>query len=207
MNPSNGTKSTSSNGTKSALFTEEFEPGVWNTVMSTYNHSSSYNRTYERKIIEEGGGSGGKPTVQISAPFQTITSTGPGFPLPSSSFITPHNYHFGNCSGSFQFSDDNLNATLDVSGFAPEDLKVSVIGQHIVVEAKHPEKQDQLGLIERHFIRKFNLPRNASPESVVSNLTSDGTLTISAHSAKSKEASPPRTIPIKVVTQSQNGSA
>lgn len=52
--------------------------------MSTYNHSSSYNRTYERKVIEEGGG---KPSVQISAPFQTITSTGVGFPLPSSSFI------------------------------------------------------------------------------------------------------------------------
>jgi len=174
--------------------------------MSSYNHSSSYNRTYERKIIEEGG----KPTVQISAPFQTITSTGAGFTLPTlptASFITPHNYHFGNCSGSFQCSDDSLSTSLDVSGFAPEDLKVSVIGQQIVVEAKHGEKQDQLGTIERHFIRKFALPRNASPESVVSNLTSDGQLSITAQSAKAKDVSPPRTIPIKVVTQPQNGNA
>lgn len=187
--------------------------------MSSYNHSSSYNRTYERKIIEEGG----KPTVQISAPFQTITSTGAGFTLPTlptASFITPHNYHFGNCSGSFQCSDDSLSTSLDVSGFAPEDLKVcllskfdklyfqvSVIDQQIVVEAKHGEKQDQLGTIERHFIRKFALPRNASPESVVSNLTSDGQLSITAQSAKAKDVSPPRTIPIKVVTQPQNGNA
>jgi crystallin alpha B len=99
-----------------------------------------------------------------------------------------------------------VNATLDVSGFAPEDLKVSVVGQFVVVEAKHPEKQDQLGFIERSFIRKFNLPRNASPESVVSNLTSDGQLTITAQSSKAKEQSPPKTIPIKVVTQ-KNGNA
>jgi len=195
--------SSAENGIRNSGVTSEFEPGAWNTVMSTYNHSSSYNRTYERKVIEEGG----KPTVQISAPFQTITSTGGVFPLPSSSFIAPHNYHFGNCSGSFHCSDDSLSATLDVSGFAPEDLKVSVIGQHIVVEASHPEKQDQLGSIERKFIRKFNLPKNAAPESVVSNLTSDGQLTISAQSNKAKEASPPKTIPIKVVTQPQNGNA
>lgn len=172
--------------------------------MSSYNHSSSYNRTYERKVIEEGG----KPTVQISAPFQTITSTGGlGFPLPSSSFIAPYITNFGNCSGSFSFSDDSLNATLDVSEFPAENLKVSVVGQQIIVEASHPEKQDQLGAISRSFVRKFNLPRNATPESVVSNLTSDGQLSISAKSTKAKEASPPKTIPIKVVTQSQNGKA
>lgn len=86
-------------------------------------------------------------------------------------------------------------------------FQVSVIGQFVVVEAKHPEKQDQLGFIERSFTRKFNLPRNASPESVVSNLTSDGQLTITAQSNKAKEQSPPKTIPIKVVTQAQNGKA
>lgn len=130
----------------------------FSTLMSTYNHSSSYNRTYERKVIEEGG----RP--HITAPFQTITTSGVGFPLPSSSFIAPYNYQFGS-SGSFSFSDDHLSVSLDVSGFDPEQLKVSVIGQFIVVEAKHPEKQDHLGLIERSFVRKFNLPKHASPES------------------------------------------
>ncbi|KAI6236376.1 SHSP domain-containing protein [Aphelenchoides besseyi] len=177
-------------------------PGSWNTVMSTFNHSSSFNRSWERKVVEEGAG--GKPSVQMSTPFQTITST--GFPFPTSSFLTPHNYHFGNCNGSFHSSDDSLQATLDVSDYAPEDLKVSVIGQYVVVEATHAEKADQLGLIERHFVRKFNLPRNANPEKVQSNLTSDGQLTVSVKSEKAKEVSPPRTIPIKVVTQPQNGS-
>jgi HSP20 family molecular chaperone IbpA len=63
-----------------------------------------------------------------------------------------------------------------------------------------------LGFIERQFTRKFALPKNAAPESVISNLTGDGQLTITAQSNKAKEISPPKTIPIKVVTQ-QNGNA
>ncbi|CAD5219694.1 unnamed protein product [Bursaphelenchus okinawaensis] len=182
------------------------DPGseVWHTVMS-YNHSSSYNRTYERKVIEEGGG---KPTVRISSPFQTVTAGSGGIPfsipsLPSSSFITPHNYHFGNCAGSFSSNDDSLNAILDVSGFAPEDLKVSVNGRQIVIEAKHGEKQDELGSIERSFVRKFNLPKNATPESVTSNLTGEGQLTITAQAPQQQQQTQSQTIPIKVQT---NGS-
>ncbi|KJH52677.1 hypothetical protein DICVIV_01138 [Dictyocaulus viviparus] len=37
------------------------------------------------------------------------------------------------------------------------ELKVSVIGQFIVIEGKHPEKADEFGFIERHFIRNPNL--------------------------------------------------
>ncbi len=55
-----------------------------------------------------------------------------------------------------------------------------MIGAYIVVEARHPEKSDDLGLIERHFVRKFNLPKYVNPDLVTSNLTHDGQLTISA---------------------------
>ncbi|WKY05878.1 hypothetical protein Q1695_006245 [Nippostrongylus brasiliensis] len=78
-------------------------------------------------------------------------------------------------------------------------FQVSVIGQFIVVEGKHPEKPDEFGTIERHFIRKFNLPRNVQPEGVSSNLTGDGTLSIKAEPPKPKEGSPARPIPIKIV--------
>lgn len=93
--------------------------------MTSYNHSSSYNRSYERKVTEEGG-----PSIRIhnsSSPLQTIKTTLGGFPNGSnSSFMNPHNYHFGTSTlGSFHSSDDNFNATLDVSPFAAEDLKVN----------------------------------------------------------------------------------
>lgn len=80
---------------------------------------------------------------------------------------------------------------------------MSVVGRQIVVEAKHGEKQDELGSIERQFTRKFNLPKNATPESVSSNLTAEGQLTITAQSAN-QPVSQQQTIPIKVQT---NGSA
>ena len=168
--------------------------------MTTYNHSSSYNRSYERKVTEEGS-----PSIRIhssSSPLQTIKSTLGGFPNgPNSSFMNPHNYHFGTAtSGSFHSSDDSFNAILDVSAFAAEDLKVSVAGQYIVIEGKHPEKADDLGFIERHFIRKFALPRNAHPDTVTSNLTSDGQLSITAQAPLVKENSPLRNIPIKIVS-------
>ena len=101
--------------------------------------------------------------------------------------MSPHNYHFGSStSGSFHASDDSFSATLDVSAYAPEDLKVSVVGRHIVIEAKHPEKADELGLIERSFTRKLLLPKNADPESVSSNLSSDGLLTVQVLPPKPK---------------------
>lgn len=60
------------------------------------------------------------------------------------------------------------------------------MGQHIVIEGKHPEKQDALGLIERHFVRKFQLPKYVSAESITSNLTAEGQLTIFAEPPKPK---------------------
>jgi len=77
-----------------------------------------------------------------------------------------------------------------------------------VVEGRHAEKTDELGSIERHFVRKFQLPRLASPETVTSNLTADGQLTVTAEAPRMKSDSPARTIPIKVVAgaTSANGS-
>uniref|UniRef100_A0A1I7XE03 SHSP domain-containing protein n=1 Tax=Heterorhabditis bacteriophora TaxID=37862 RepID=A0A1I7XE03_HETBA len=160
--------------------------------MTTYNHSSSYNRTYEKKVIEE------TPRIRITShsPFATHHVIPPSF----SSF--PSSYSFGGNIGSVHTTDDSFTATLDLSQFKPEDLKVSVIGQYIVIEGKHGEKEDELGLIERHFIRKFALPKNIQPEDVTSNLTSEGTLTVQAFPPKPKESSPARSIPIKIVTPS-----
>uniref|UniRef100_A0AC34RA26 SHSP domain-containing protein n=1 Tax=Panagrolaimus sp. JU765 TaxID=591449 RepID=A0AC34RA26_9BILA len=164
--------------------------------MSAHSQSSTYNRSYERKVVEEG------PT-KVNFPYgmgidlPRLSS----FQAPSSSFLQgPHNYHFGVCtSGSFHSTDDSFSASLDVSAYAPEDLKVSVIGRQIVIEAKHPEKTDELGTIERSFVRKFALPKHADPEAVQSNLSAEGVLTVEVLPPKPKEVSPSRSIPIKIV--------
>ncbi|KAL3068558.1 hypothetical protein niasHT_030849 [Heterodera trifolii] len=183
-------------------------------MSSSFNQSSSYNRTFERKVIEES-----TPTMTTrmftSSPLNTIKTTlGSGFPSDlgglgtgtGTTFVQPHNYQFGTAtSGSFHSSDDSLSVSMDCAMFAPEELKVSVVGNQIVVEGKHGEKQDSLGSIERQFVRKFAMPRNATADSVNSNLTSDGMLTVTASAPKAKDNSPIRTIPVKIVTTAAGG--
>ncbi|VDK57119.1 unnamed protein product [Gongylonema pulchrum] len=54
---------------------------------------------------------------------------------------------------SHQQSNDSFYVQLDLSQFKPEDLKVSVGNSHIIVEAKHGEREDEFGLVERLLIR------------------------------------------------------
>ncbi|VDP01931.1 unnamed protein product [Heligmosomoides polygyrus] len=177
--------------------------------MTTYNHSTSYNRTYEKKVIEE------TPRIRISSLPQASPFASHILPTSFSSFNTSLGGHIVSVNA----SDDSLAVSMDVSHFNADDLKlslylslqsailktteietyVSVIGQFIVVEGKHPEKPDEFGTIERHFIRKFNLPRNVQPEGVSSNLSGDGILSIKAEPLKPKDGSPARAIPIKIV--------
>jgi len=169
--------------------------------MTHYNHSSSYNRTFERKVIEEGSGAANGSPHSTASPLHTIKQTlqSSGFPTHHlmgsvagtgslGGLMTPHNYHFGSTatSGSYNASDESLHVVMDVSSFGAEDLKVSVVGSQIVVEGRHAEKSDELGSIERHFVRKFQLPRLASPETVTSNLTADGQLTVTAEAPRMK---------------------
>ncbi|KAL3068553.1 hypothetical protein niasHT_030844 [Heterodera trifolii] len=124
------------------------------------------------------------------------TTLGSGFPSDlgglgtgtGTTFVQRHNYQFGTAaSGSFHSSDDSLSVSMDCAMFAPEELTMSVVGNQIVVEGKHGEKQDSFGSIERRFVRKFAMPRNATADLVKSNFTSDGMLTVTASAPKAKK--------------------
>lgn len=69
---------------------------------------------------------------------------------------------------------------LDVKHFAPNEITVKVKKQQIIVEAKHEEKEDSHGHIFRHFVRKYRLPDEFDSEDVISSLSSDGILTLTA---------------------------
>lgn len=76
---------------------------------------------------------------------------------------------------------DKFQVNLDVQQFSPNEIMVKVSDNNtIIVEGKHEEKRDEHGFISRHFVRKYVVPEGHDINKVVSNLSSDGVLSISA---------------------------
>lgn len=87
--------------------------------------------------------------------------------------------------------DTKFEVTLDVSEYKPEELKVTTVNNTLAIEGKHEShKSDEKNTpastasgnssVMRQFSRKWTLPSNANPNDVVSNLSSDGILMITA---------------------------
>merc|ERR1712107_191771 len=63
----------------------------------------------------------------------------------------------------------------------PDELKVTVSDGVLMVEGKHEEKaEDGSKMVSRMFSRKYSLPASTKHEEVVSNLSSDGVLVVTA---------------------------
>ncbi|CAG4951834.1 unnamed protein product [Parnassius apollo] len=90
---------------------------------------------------------------------------------------------------------DKFQINLDVQHFAPEEITVKTADDYVVVEAKHEEKKDEHGYISRQFTRKYALPEGTVSEDVISELSSDGILTITAP-RKQIDAKGERVVPI-----------
>lgn len=92
---------------------------------------------------------------------------------------------------------DKFQVRLDVRNFAPEEIKVKAVGNYIQIEGKHEEKEDDKGYISRQFVRRFLLPKGHDLKDVVSKLSSDGVLTVTApRKIPLPEQEPERVIPI-----------
>merc|ERR1712240_424289 len=78
--------------------------------------------------------------------------------------------------------EKKMEISLDTSQYRPDELNVSVSNGAITVEGKHEEKSESgHKMVSRQFVRKYSLPAGARAEDVVSNLSSDGVLVISAN--------------------------
>merc|ERR1712198_718425 len=78
--------------------------------------------------------------------------------------------------------DKKMEVSLDTSQYRPDELSVSVSNGAITVEGKHEEKsEDGTKMVSRQFVRKYSLPAGTRAEHVVSNLSSDGVLVITAN--------------------------
>ena len=93
--------------------------------------------------------------------------------------------------------DKSFEVSLDTHNFRPDEIKVNVIDKVLSVEGKHEEKtEDGSKYTSRQFIRKYTLPKECSPEQVVSNLSADGVLLITAPKLALKDAD--RKVPIQM---------
>ncbi|XP_053676613.1 protein lethal(2)essential for life-like [Anopheles nili] len=99
---------------------------------------------------------------------------------------------------------DRLQINVDVQQFTPHEITVKTVNNSIVVEGKHEERQDEHGFISRHFVRRYVLPDDHDPKDVVSSLSSDGVLTITAPK-KALQPAPEvvyeRTVPIQRIEE------
>lgn len=81
---------------------------------------------------------------------------------------------------------EGFQVCMDVSQFTPNELTVKTVDRTVVVEGKHEEREDDHGFIQRHFIRKYTLPKGYDPKDVVTTMSSDGVLTVKAPPPPSK---------------------
>jgi len=85
--------------------------------------------------------------------------------------------------GGFEIANnpDKLQLKFDVHEYRPEELVVKTNQHALIVEGNH-EERDERGehYSRRSFIRKFALPREVDPNTVVSHLSSDGKLLVEA---------------------------
>jgi len=85
---------------------------------------------------------------------------------------------------------------LDVQQFKPDEITVKTVNNFVVVEGKHEERQDEHGFISRQFQRRYKLPDDTDADTVVSQLSSDGVLTIHAPKMALPPPSGERIVPI-----------
>lgn len=83
-------------------------------------------------------------------------------------------------TSNLKFDDKQVQVILDVQQFGPGEITVKTSDGAIIVEGKHEEKPDEHGFISRHFKRRYLLPKDVDIEKIVSSLSSDGILTVSA---------------------------
>lgn len=62
------------------------------------------------------------------------------------------------------------------------------VNNEIIIEAKHSDRDDGHGFIQRHFVRKYALPHDYDMNLVHSSLSSDGVLTIKAQPPNASKA-------------------
>lgn len=116
----------------------------------------------------------------------------------TSSDFTTNNTSTGSGDSVINNEKDGFQVCLDVQQFTPSEVHVKVMDNFIVVEGKHEERADDLGMISRQFTRRYALPKGYNMNDVVSTLSSDGVLTIKAPPLNKVPEIKEKVIPIQI---------
>jgi crystallin, alpha B len=92
-------------------------------------------------------------------------------------------------------NEDAFQVSIDVQQFSPNEISVKTNDHSVLIEGKHEERQDQNGFISRQFTRRYTLPPGCNANTISSELSSDGVLTIKA--PKAFENSNEKIVPIQ----------
>jgi HSP20 family molecular chaperone IbpA len=90
---------------------------------------------------------------------------------------------------------NSYKMNIDVSGFKPEDIKVSLKDRVLTIEAKMEQKSEDGSRLYQEVSKTYTLPDNVELENLKSLLTNDGVLAIEAPLAIQDEMKP-KEIPI-----------
>lgn len=82
--------------------------------------------------------------------------------------------------GKIDSDEDKYRVILNVQDFSPYEIVVKTIGNSIIVEGNHTEKKNSRDYEEKKFMRRYDLPKGHDISQVMSSLSSDGVLTITA---------------------------
>lgn len=102
--------------------------------------------------------------------------------------------------GGVVLKDNSFAVNLDVQGFRPKDLTVTLKDNVLTISGKHEEKtQDGNRYWSRQFVRTYRLPEGVQADQMKSLLAADGrTLKIEAPIAKQNEEKPAQETPIPI---------
>ena len=79
---------------------------------------------------------------------------------------------------------ERFQVGLAVADFRPDEIKISIIGDDLVVQAKHEIRNDAHGTISREVNRTYKLPADIDKSSLKSHLNQHGILSINANKKK-----------------------
>uniref|UniRef100_A0A0N5BVF6 SHSP domain-containing protein n=1 Tax=Strongyloides papillosus TaxID=174720 RepID=A0A0N5BVF6_STREA len=75
-------------------------------------------------------------------------------------------------------TSSDFSIKMDVSKFAPDELKVDIRGRCLVVKGKCEKTDENSILVKKTFIRSCSLPHHVKIEEISSELSDEGVLTI-----------------------------
>lgn len=108
--------------------------------------------------------------------------------------------HMLDSGAEVSLKNDCFNVNLNVDGFKPKDLNVSVKENMLTVTGNHEEKsEDGSRYVSRQFTRSYRLPERSQLDQMKSTLAADGrTLRIETPVAKAEALQQAKEIPIQI---------